>query len=97
MINIYDENYYEADSNEVSIDWSGRFRILYKNVSPEKKFLQEYKLPLNSGYQATILDIPDGFIIEQNGYFYEQYDIVNTGYWAWKKLAELLPYDYEYE
>jgi hypothetical protein len=47
--------------------------------------------------QVTLLEIADGFVIEQNGYFYEQYDVVNSGYWAWKKLAELLPYNYEYE
>ncbi len=33
-------------------------------------------------------------LIQENGYFYDQADITNMGYWAWKKLAELLPYDY---
>lgn len=96
--NLYDSSLYFADSNDVSINWQGRYRISYKTVFPEKKFLQEFKLPLNSRMQVTLLDIgADGFVIEQNGYFYEQYDVINTGYWAWKKLAEQLPYDYEYE
>jgi hypothetical protein len=47
--------------------------------------------------QISALDIQDGFIIEENGYFYEQSEVTNLGYWAWKKLAELLPYDYEPE
>lgn len=97
IANPYSEELYQVDSNDVVIDWKGRYRISYKNVFPDKRFLQEFKLPLNTRSQVTLLDIGDGFVIEENGYFYEQYDVINTGYWAWKKLAELLPYDYEYE
>ncbi len=93
----YDSTMYYADSNGVVIDWQGRYRIGYRKVLPEKKFLQEFKLPANTNVQMTLLDVADGFVIELNGYFYEQYDVINTGYWAWKKLAELLPYNYEYE
>lgn len=94
--NLYDSSFYYVDSNGVSVNWDGRYRIGYRKVLPEKKFLQEFKLPANSNIQVTLLDIADGFVIEQNGYFYEQYDVINSGYWAWKKLAELLPYNYEY-
>jgi hypothetical protein len=95
--NLYDGELYIADSSDVTINWQGRYRVSYKTVLPEKRFLQEFKLPANSRMQVTLLDIADGFVIEENGYFYEQYDVINTGYWAWKKLAELLPYNYEYE
>lgn len=97
ITNLYDSSLYEADSNDVGINWQGRYRISYKKVNPDKKFLQEFKLPADSRMQVTLLETNDGFVIEQNGYFYEQYDVINTGYWAWKKLAELLPYDYKYE
>ena len=97
ITNLYDSSLYEADSNDVGVNWQGRYRISYKKVNPDKKFLQEFKLPADSRMQVTLLETNDGFIIEQNGYFYEQYDVINTGYWAWKKLAELLPYDYKYE
>ena len=33
-------------------------------------------------------------LIEENGYFYDQSEVTNIGYWSWKKLAEVLPYDY---
>lgn len=95
--NLYDSSIYRADSNTVDINWDGRYRVSYKSVLPDKKFLQEFKLPANTRMQVTLLDVSDGFIIEQNGFFYEQYDVINTGYWAWKKLAESLPYDYNYE
>ncbi|HUR12578.1 MAG TPA: carboxypeptidase-like regulatory domain-containing protein [Flavitalea sp.] len=95
--NLYDTASYLADSSSVELVWSGRYRISYKPVLPDKKFLEEFHLPANSRSQVTILDILNGFVIEENGYFYDQYDVVNSGYWAWKKLAELLPYDYVYE
>ncbi|MBC7851179.1 MAG: carboxypeptidase-like regulatory domain-containing protein [Chitinophagaceae bacterium] len=94
---LYDTEQYALDSGEVLIGWKGKYRINYKSVFPDKKFLEEFKLPSNSRYQVTILDIADGFVIERNGYFYEQYDVVNSGYWAWKKVAEILPYDYVYQ
>lgn len=95
--NIYDSAYYYKDSSMADINWRGRYRISYKDVLPDRKFLEEFKLPAKTRAQVTLLDITDGFVVEENGYFYEQYDVVNTGYWAWKKLAELLPYDYVYE
>lgn len=94
---LYNEALYATDSGDVIINWSGRYRVSYKSVLPDKKFLQDLKLPENLRAQVTLLEVADGFIIEENGYFYEQYDVINTGYWAWKKLAELLPFDYEYE
>lgn len=95
--NLYDSSYYFKDSSMADINWKGKYRISYKSVLPDKKFLEEFKLPAKTRSQVTLLDIADGFVIEENGYFYEQYDVINTGYWAWKKLAELLPYDYVFE
>jgi len=95
--NLYDTSMYLLDSNTVSVNWNGRYRVTYKKVMPDKKFLEEFKLPVNSHAQVTLLDVNDGFAVEQNGFFYEQYDVINTGYWGWKKLAELLPYDYVYQ
>ena len=93
--NPYDGlHYIAAENNDVEIDWPGKLRILYKNEKPARNFLTQYKLPSSFAYQATILEINDAFVIEQNGYFYEQGDIVNTGYWSWEKIADLVPYDY---
>jgi len=97
ITNLYNDQDYVADSGDVEINWTGRYRISYGNVLPDKQFLVEYKLPPSTRFQITVLDIANGFVIEKNGYFYEQYDVINSGYWAWKKLAEQLPYDYEYK
>jgi len=94
---FYDSSFYARDSGSVIVDWVGRYRVSYKSVLPDKKFLIEYRLPENTRMQVSLIELPDGFIIEQNGYFYNQNEMTNNGYWAWKKLAELLPYDYYYQ
>ena len=93
----YSNNIFSTDSGDVQINIKGRIRITYKNQRPDQKYLSINKFPLTSKFEVSALDIIDGFAIEQNGYFYEQSEVTNMGYWAWKKLAELLPYDYNPE
>jgi hypothetical protein len=93
----YDSRLYAVDSGDAVINIKGRLRINYKNHMPDRKYLTENNFPLSSHIQISAIDIVDGFSIEENGYFYEQSEVTNMGYWAWKKLAELLPYDYNPE
>lgn len=97
LTDLYNPEDYTNDSGDVVVNWAGRYRVSYKSVFPDKTYLEEFKMPSNLRYQITVLDIADGFVVERNGYFYEQYEVVNNGYWAWKKLGEALPYDYVYQ
>jgi hypothetical protein len=90
----YDGKIYSRDSGDVEIDIRGRLRVSYTDRVPDKKYLMERKFPLTTQVQISAIDIVNGFVIEENGYFYDQADVTNIGYWSWKKLAELLPYDY---
>ena len=94
--NPYDSAFYLVDSsnNDTEVTLSGRFRIIYREEKPEPSYLSTYKLPAHMRVQISAIDVSDYFVIEQNGYFYEQGNVVNTGYWAWEKIAEALPYDY---
>ncbi|HEY4154028.1 MAG TPA: carboxypeptidase-like regulatory domain-containing protein [Puia sp.] len=95
--NPYDSTFYSLDSAVVDIGLRGRIRISYKNRAPDKTYLIKNKFPLSAKIQISALEIPNGFSIEENGYFFEQSEVINSGYWAWKKLAELVPYDYNPE
>ncbi len=90
----YDSSFYSIDSSEVSIDYNGYLRIKYHKEMPEKAYIEFYKLPPHLRAQLTVITINEGFNILSNGYFYDQNDVINNGYWSWEKLAELLPYDY---
>jgi CarboxypepD_reg-like domain len=90
----YDSTIYSVDSGDAEITLNGRLRVSYTNQVPDKKYLEEHKFPLTTRVQISAIDIINGFVIEENGYFYDQSDVTNIGYWSWKKLAEVLPYDY---
>ena|SRR5450631_3302520 len=92
--NPYDPSIYSLDSGIVDININGSIRVSYTGQVPDKKYLMQNHFPLNAKVQVSALEIPSGFSIEENGYFFEQSEITNMGYWAWKKIAELLPYDY---
>jgi hypothetical protein len=90
----YDPKYYSRDSGDVEINIQGRLRVSYTSQVPDRKYLIQNRFPLTTGVEISAIDILGGFIIEENGYFYDQTDVTNIGYWSWKKLAEVLPYDY---
>jgi hypothetical protein len=95
--NPYDSGIYTLDSGTVDININGSIRVTYSGHVPDAKYLVQNHFPLNAKVQISALDIPSGFSIEENGYFFEQSEITNMGYWAWKKIAELVPYDYNPE
>jgi hypothetical protein len=95
VTNYYDTSFYQLDSSVADISLTGRYRILYKKEMPDPKFVSFYKLPPHIRVQLSILDIVNAFAIEENGYWYEQADLVNTGYWSYERVAEAVPYDFK--
>ena len=93
--NPYDTTYYGVydSTHEVEVYYPRKISITYKK-KPEVEYLKKFKLPLNVGSQISYIDLLDAIEIKENGYFYDQKDWVSQGYWSWKNLADLLPYDY---
>lgn len=69
--------------------------VLYNRQAPAPLYLAATG-DVPRKFQLSILTIaPDQSIgIEQNGYFFDQNDIVINGYWTWQKVADVLPYDF---
>jgi hypothetical protein len=94
--NVYDTSLYRVlENREVEITYNGKLRIVYKKEMPDSVYLAINKLPAHLRSQITLLVITEGFTIEQNGYCYDQNDLANSGYWAWEKLADEVPYNYK--
>ena len=93
--NPYDTTYYGVydSTHEVEVYYPRKISVTYKK-KPEPEYLKKFKLPLNVGSQISYIDLLDAIEIKENGYFYDQKDWVSQGYWSWKNLADLLPYDY---
>jgi hypothetical protein len=94
----YDASIYEAgEDRETDLKLPGRLRVVYSLEKPDPGYLSVNKLSLQTTIQVSILELPDIVSIEENGYYYDQREILTLGYWSWEKVADLLPYDYEPE
>lgn len=97
LSNPYDTTYYAyIDSTSNAELWyPAKVSITYTKKAPEKEYLQQYQLPADVPVEISYVELSDGIIIKQNGYFFDQKSWTNQGYWSWKNLADQLPYDYE--
>jgi hypothetical protein len=92
----YDTLYYGAlDSTmQVEIWYPRKFSVTYTKKKPEPEYLKKFGFPKNVSTQITYIDLKDAIAIKENGYYYDQKDWLNQGYWSWKNIADQLPYDY---
>ncbi|HEY5367402.1 MAG TPA: carboxypeptidase-like regulatory domain-containing protein [Hanamia sp.] len=72
--------------------------VIYTDATPEKIYL-DMDSTVNKNFQLSTLIFPkdETFYIEQNGFFYDQEDLITNGYLGFKKMGDMLPYDYEPE
>jgi CarboxypepD_reg-like domain len=93
--NPYDTTLFAIlDSANVEISLPDEIKVVYKKARADDKFLSTYKYPKGTPNQTSAMLLRDYFIIQENGFFFPQTAVVNAGYWAWKKLADMLPYDF---
>jgi hypothetical protein len=92
----YLPRYYSVSDSldEVSISFPDKISITYTKAVPENAYLTQFNLPKDVGVQVSYVDVLKPIAIKENGYYYDQRNWINQGYWSWKNLADLLPYDY---
>jgi len=92
----YDTLYYGAlDSTmQIEIWYPRKISITYTKKKPESEYIKMMNLPKGAPYIISYIDMKDGIAILENGFYYDQRDWVNQGYWSWKNLADQLPFDY---
>jgi hypothetical protein len=96
VTNPYDTLYYAFidSTNEAELGYPRKFSVTYIKAKPESEYLKKFNLPKNVGTQISYIEILNPIGIKDNGYYYDQRDWINQGYWSWKNLADQLPYDY---
>jgi hypothetical protein len=96
-VNPYDTTYYTGldNSTEIEIWYPRKICITYVKKKPEPEYIKKFNLSKSTSKLISYVDLADAIVIKQNGYYYDQKDWVNQGYWSWKNLADQLPYDYE--
>jgi len=96
VANLYDSLYFGTidSTNEIEIWYPRLFSVSYAKRRPDPEYLDKFGLPKDVLIQISYIQLAHAVAVKQNGYFYDQRDWVNQGYWGWKNLAEVLPYDY---
>jgi hypothetical protein len=99
LANPYDTAYYfwDAATANAELFFPRKASITYTKAAPNPRFLQQYNLPADVKTQISYVDMADGILIMPNGFFLDQRNWTNQGYWSWKNLADQLPFDYEPE
>ena len=70
--------------------------ILFMGEKPVEAYTLAHPTePKDFKFSMLIFKPTESLTIEQNGYFYDQNDLSISGYWAWEKVADQLPYDYK--
>ena len=94
--NPYDTLYYGGldSTNQIEIWYPRKISVMYTKKNAEPEYLKKMNLPKSVAFATSYIDIKDTIVITENGYYYDQKDWINQGYWSWKNLADLLPYDY---
>ena len=92
----YDTLFYGAPDStmEAEIWFPRKISVTYTKRKPESEYIKKFKLPKNVATQVSYIDFTDAIAIKENGYYYDQKDWINQGYWSWKNLADQLPYDF---
>ena len=92
----YDTLYYGGldSTSEIEVWFPRKISVTYAKKKPEQEYLKKFKLPKNVLTQISYIELTDAIAIKENGYYYDQKDWINQGYWSWKNLGDQLPYDY---
>ena len=72
--------------------------IIYKNELPDKTY-SDANEEAPKKFELSFVTFPtaQAIGIEQNGYYFDQDDLIMTGYWSWEKMADMVPYDFKTE
>lgn len=70
--------------------------VIYLKAKPEAAYLN-FDPKAKKDFQVSTLSITEGepINIEQNGYYFDQTDLITNGYWGFEKVGDMLPYDYK--
>ncbi|TVZ56061.1 carboxypeptidase-like protein [Lutibacter sp. Hel_I_33_5] len=85
-------------NNETFINFKDYLKVIYTKEGEEKAYLQasQLKKTREAGYQITNLDLlSKATVLDKSGMLLDPLDLLVEGYWAFKRIADMLPIDYQ--
>lgn len=99
LLNFYGAMNYNKDDSTKTVEVKpnqNNVVLIYNKEKPEQAYL-DANPDQQSKFQLSVLFFTPGesVIIEENGYYFEQADIIKNEYLTWKRMADMLPYDFK--
>ncbi|NOT92557.1 carboxypeptidase-like regulatory domain-containing protein [Ferruginibacter sp.] len=99
LLNFYGAINYNKDDSTQTVEIlpnQTEVVVIYNKEVPEQNYLN-INPDQPEKFQLTVLSfVPkESVIVEQNGYYFEQTDITINQYLGWKKMADMLPFDFK--
>jgi hypothetical protein len=99
LLNFYGAMNYNKDDSTKTVEVKpnqNNVVLIYNKEKPEKAYVDAYP-DQQSKFQLSVLFFTPGesVIIEENGYYFDQVDIIKNEYLTWKRMADMLPYDFK--
>lgn len=96
--NFYAALNYKKDDSTMLVDINPNqpdVAVLYKNEKPVAEYFEQNdEQPKEFQLSLVNMTAAQSIGIEQNGYYFDQNDIIINGYWSWEKVGDMLPYDF---
>ncbi|MDP4285467.1 MAG: carboxypeptidase-like regulatory domain-containing protein [Bacteroidota bacterium] len=98
LLNLYGALNYVKDDSTNTVEFhpnQPEVAVIYNKEKPEKMYL-DMDSTAKKNFQLSTFTFAKGetIVIEKNGYYYDQEDIITNGYLGFKKIGDMLPYDY---
>ncbi len=99
LLNYYGGMNYNLDDSTKTVEVmpnQNEVALIYTKQKPEQNYMAANPTE-PADFQLSVLSfVPkESIIIEQNGYYFNQTDITITQYLAYKKMADMLPFDFK--
>jgi hypothetical protein len=96
--NIYGALNYSKDDSTNTVELKPNqpeIAVIYNYAEPEEAYTA-LSAKDKKDFQLSTFSVTPGesIIIEENGYFFDQKDVTTNDYWGFKKVGDMLPYDY---
>jgi hypothetical protein len=87
--------FYDTARKSIYLSFAGDLSVTYKNELEAVEY--RGSLAGKQRLQESVLQLINNraVLIEKNGLHYEPLDLFTEGYWAWEKVSEMLPADYQ--
>ena len=96
VVKLVDQIQPTNNAGEYRLKFYNYIGVKYSGEKEELNYLDAMHLERGASVQISTIKLEaPSIIIEEKGRYWDTYKLHTYGYWAWERLADSLPYEYE--